>query len=83
MIDETVIRDLTELLAKSLTFSDIEAVGGYLFKSRTFDLHAIGGIDRKLSISPLNAAKILVEEAERKGRLKDLLVFTIELDGSP
>jgi class 3 adenylate cyclase len=83
MFDETVIKDLTELLGKSLTFSDIEAAGGYLFKNRTYDLHAVAGIDKKLSISPLNAAKILVEEADRKGRLKDLFSFTIELDGSP
>ena len=70
MFDETVIKDLTELLGKSLTYSDIEAAGGYLFKNRAFDLHAVAGIDKKLSISPLNAAKILVEEADRKGRVE-------------
>src|SRR5208283_4159412 len=82
MFDETLIKDLIELLGKSLNFKDIEAIGGYLFKSRAYDLHALAGVDAKLSISPLNAAKILVEEAERKGKLKDLFVFTIELDGS-
>ncbi len=82
MFDETLIKDLSELLGKSLNFKDIEAIGGYLFKSRTYDLHAAAGVDEKVSISPLNAAKILVDEAENKGKLKDLFVFTIELDGS-
>ncbi|MFI5369039.1 MAG: adenylate/guanylate cyclase domain-containing protein [Spirochaetia bacterium] len=82
MFDETLIKDLTELLGKSLNFKDIEAIGGYLFKSRAYDLHALAGVDAKVSISPLNAAKILVEETERKGKLKELFVFVIELDGS-
>jgi class 3 adenylate cyclase len=82
MFDETLVRDLVEMCGKSLTFSDIEAVGGYLFKDRTFSLHSVAGLDAKRSISPLNAAKILVEQAQRKDRLKDLFAFTIELDGS-
>jgi class 3 adenylate cyclase len=82
MFDETLIKDLIELLGKSLNFKDIEAIGGYMFKNRAYDLHDAAGVDGKLSISPLNAAKILVDEAERKGRLKDLFVFAIDLDGS-
>lgn len=82
MFDETLIKDLSELLGKSLNFKDIEAIGGYLFKNRSYDLHAVAGVDAKVSISPLNAAKILVDEAESKGKLKDLFVFIIELDGS-
>ena len=82
MFDPTLIKDLTELLGKSLNFKDMEAIGGYLFKSRSYDLHALAGVDAKVSISPLNAAKILVEETERKGKLKELFVFVIELDGS-
>ena len=34
MFDATLIKDLTELMGKSLNFKDIEAIGGYLFKSR-------------------------------------------------
>ncbi|MGD0727354.1 MAG: adenylate/guanylate cyclase domain-containing protein [Spirochaetia bacterium] len=83
MFDETLVKDLSELLGKSLNFKDIEAIGGYLFKNRSYDLHAVAGVDAKVSISPLNAAKILVDEAESQGKLKDLFVFTIELDGSP
>ena len=83
MFDETLVKDLSELLGKSLNFKDIEAIGGYLFKNRSYDLHAVAGVDAKVSISPLNAAKILVDKAESQGKLKDLFVFTIELDGSP
>jgi class 3 adenylate cyclase len=83
MFDETLLKDLVEMFGKSLTFNDIEAVGGYLFKQRAWSIHSIAGLEAKRSISPLNAAKILVEEAERKNRLKDLFSFAIELDGSP
>ncbi len=83
MFDETLVKDLVEMYGKSLSFTDIQAVGGYLFKDRSYSLHAISGVDHKVSISPLNAAKILVEETEKNGRLKDLFAFTFELDGSP
>ena len=32
MFDASLVKDLTEMMGKSLTFKDIEAVGGYLFK---------------------------------------------------
>ena len=83
MFDETLLKDLVEMFGKSLTFSDIEAVGGYLFKQRAWSVHATAGLEAKRSVSPLNAAKILVEEADKKNRLKDLFAFAIELDGSP
>ena len=74
MFDETLV---------NLTFTDIETVGGYIFKQRVWSIHTVAGMDAKRSIFPLNAAKILVEEVERVNRLKDLFAFTIELDGSP
>jgi class 3 adenylate cyclase len=83
MFDETLIKDLIEMCGKSLSFTDVEAIGGYLFKKRSFSIHESAGLDPKRSISPLNAAKILVEEVEKQKRLKDLFTFTIELDGSP
>ncbi len=83
MFDEALIKDLIEMYGKSLSFTDIEAVGGYLFKQRSYSIHAVAGFDPKRSVSPLNAAKVLVEEVEKKNRLKDLFAFTIELDGSP
>jgi len=83
MFDETLVKDLVEMYGKSLTFTDIQSVGGYLFKNRSYSLHATAGMDHKVSISPLNAARILVEESEKNGRLKDLFAFTFELDGSP
>jgi len=83
MFDETLQKDLIEMFGKNLTFKDIEAIGGYLFKERAWDVHSISGTDPKVSISPLNAAKILLGEAEKKGRMKDLFAFAIELDGSP
>ncbi len=83
MFDETLQKDLIEMFGKNLTFKDIEAIGGYLFKTRSWDIHRVAGTDTKVSISPLTAAKILVGEAESRGRMKDLFAFAIELDGSP
>ena len=83
MFDQTLVKDLVEMYGKSLSFTDIEAIGGYLFKERTFSIHETAGMDPKRSISPLNAAKILVEQVEKKNRLKDLFAFSIELDGAP
>ncbi len=82
MFDEALLKDLIELYGKNLTFTDIEAVGGYLFKDRAYSIHMAAGLDVKRSVSPLNAAKILVEEVEKRRRLTDLFAFTFELDGS-
>ena len=82
MFDETLLKDLIEMYGKSLTFGDIEAVGGYLFKERAYSIHAAAGLDLKRSVSPLNAAKILVEDSEKRKKLADLFAFTFELDGS-
>ncbi len=82
MFDETLLKDLVEICGKSLSYKDIVAIGGYLFKDRGYDLHAVAGADAKMSMSPLNAAKVLVEDADKKGRVKDLFAFTIELDGT-
>jgi class 3 adenylate cyclase len=83
MFDASLVKDLTEMMGKSLTFKDVEAVGGYLFKDHGFSSHQLAGVDRKLSISPLNAARTLAEECERTGRLEELFAFVFELNGVP
>jgi len=83
MFDETLVKDLVEMYGKHLTFNDIQSVGSYLFKDRAYSIHAASGTDTKKSVSPLNAARILVEDAEHRDRLQDLFAFTFELDGSP
>jgi len=83
MFDASLVKDLTEMMGKSLTFKDIEAVGGYVFKDRGFSTHQLAGVDLKVSISPLNAARVLVQECERQRRLEELFAFVFELDGVP
>jgi len=83
MFDASIVKDLTEMMGKSLTFKDIEAVGGYLFKDHGYSTHRLAGVDHKVSISPLNAARALVQECERKTLLKELFAFVFELDGMP
>jgi class 3 adenylate cyclase len=83
MFDAALVKDLAEMLGKSLTFKDIDAVGVYLFKDQSYRTHNVTGTSKGVSISPLNAARRLVEECERKNRLKDLFAFAFELEGMP
>jgi class 3 adenylate cyclase len=82
MFDESLLKDLVEMCGKCLSYKDIEAIGGYLFKDRGYDLHSVAGTDAKVSMSALNAAKVLVEDAEKRDRVRDLFAFMIELDGT-
>ena len=61
MFDTALVKDLTEMLGKSLTFKDVEAVGGYIFKDHGFSVHTVAGVNKGVSISSLNAAKALVQ----------------------
>jgi class 3 adenylate cyclase len=83
MFDTALRKDLIEMMGKSLTFNDIEAIGGYLFNDLSYRTHSEAGVDKKVSISPLNAAKTLVAKCESKKILKDLFAFVFELDGAP
>ncbi len=80
MFDLTLQKDLIEVIGKSLTFTDIETVGKYFFKD--FNTHKFAQISNTQTISPLNAAKILVEACNEKNKTEDLFKFAIELDGS-
>ena len=83
MFDTSLVKDLAEMLGKSLTFKDVEAIGGYIFKDHSYRTHAVAGVARGVSISPLNAAKKLVEECENRNKIKDLFAFAFELEGVP
>ncbi len=83
MFDTALVRDLAEMMGKNLTFKDMDAVGGYIFRDHTYSTHSVAGVDKKVSISPLNAARMLVENCEKNGKLKDLFAFVFELDGAP
>ncbi len=79
-IDLTLTKDLTEMLAKSLLFRDLEAIGSYLLKD--YSAHLYGSIPKHITIAPLKAATILVSECQSRGKIKELLSFVIELDGT-
>jgi class 3 adenylate cyclase len=78
LFDLSLRRELTELLGKSLTFKDVETIGSDLFRS--YNTHELEKISHNVSISPLNAAKRLVDECERKNKLKELFSLVIQLD---
>lgn len=83
MFDTSLVKDLTEMLGKSLTFKDIDAIGGYIFKNHSYKTHAVAGVHKGVSVSPLNAAKILVQECESRNKLQELFSFVFELEGVP
>lgn len=80
MLDLTLIKDLTEIIGNNLTSPDIEIIGAYFFKK--YDTHILEGIPKTVTISPLRAAKRLVEECLNSNKIHDLVSFTIELDNS-
>jgi class 3 adenylate cyclase len=82
MFDTALIRDLAETMGKNLTFKDVDAIGGYVFKDHAYSTHAVAGVDKKVSISPLNAARMLIENCEKERKLKELFAFVFELDGA-
>jgi len=80
MFDLTLIKDLTEMLAKSLTFPDLESIGKYFFKN--YNSHKLLGLADTQTVSTLTAAKLIVDECIENKKINDLFVFTIELDGT-
>jgi class 3 adenylate cyclase len=78
--DLTLVRYLTELLGRNLTFPDIEMIGRYFFKE--YSTHRIEKTSDSITISPLSASRVLVTECEKHNKLADLLAFVIELDGT-
>jgi len=81
MIDLTIIKDMTEILGKSLSFPDVEAIGKYFFKD--FSTHKLEKISDRMTISSLTAAGRVVEECNNHKKIEELLQFIIELDGNP
>ena len=80
MFDLTLVKDLTEMIGKSLTFLDIEVIGNYFFKN--YNTHKLENIAQSVTISPLTAAKRLVNECENKNKIKEFFAFIIEIDGT-
>lgn len=80
MIDLTLTKDLTEMLAKSLLFRDFETIGSYFFKG--YSAHMLGNVPKNVTIAPHKAASILVSECQARNKIDDLLSFIIELDGT-
>jgi len=78
LFDLTITKDLIELIGKNLTFPDIESVGKYIF--RKYSTHSLENVDENISISPLSAARRLVQKCEEENKLNDLFCFIISLD---
>lgn len=80
MFDITLIKELSEIIGKSLKFIDIEGIGKYFFKD--YSSHKINKTPETHTISNLLAAKTIVNYCLEKGKLEDLIKFIIELDGN-
>jgi class 3 adenylate cyclase len=71
--------DLCELIAGSFTTDGVDELGRLLFRS--YSSHAIAGADNHITISRQRAARLLVDEAESRSRLPELVKLVAELDG--
>ncbi len=80
MIDITLIKDMTEMMGKSLSFTDVELLGKYFFKD--FSAHRSLNIRDTQSISSLSASTALVNLCLEKNKIDDLFLFVIELDNA-
>jgi class 3 adenylate cyclase len=71
--------DLREVIAGSFTSDDVDELGRLLFRS--YSSHEKAGADNHITISRPRAAGLLVEEAEARSKLPDLVQLIAELDG--
>ena len=71
--------DLRELIAGSFTSDDVDELGRLLFRS--YSSHEKAGADNHITISRPRAAELLIEEAESRSKLPDLIQLVAELDG--
>jgi len=78
---ETIERELVEMLSKSFTFNDLEALGKDIF-GRKYDTHKLEGLTQRVSISPTTAAKRMVSECAENNKLETLALMLIQLDGN-
>jgi class 3 adenylate cyclase len=72
--------DLRELIAGSFSSAGVDELGRLLF--RTYSSHSIAGADNHITISPQRAAELLVDQAEARQKLGELVKLIAELDGS-
>ena len=79
-IDLSLMRELTEIMGRSLTFKDVETIGSDMFTK--YSTHNIENVVDTVSISPLNASKSLVTECEGKKKLEQLVSIVLQLDGN-
>jgi class 3 adenylate cyclase len=71
--------ELTELIASSFSLDGIDELGRLVF--RQYSSHAVAGEDKHITISRHRGAQLLVEEADAKGRIGDLIKLIADLDG--
>ena len=72
--------ELTELIAASFNLDGVDELGRLVF--RQYSTHSVAGEDKHITISRQRGAQLLVEEAEDKGRIGDLIKLVADLDGS-
>ncbi len=71
--------DLCELISGSFTSDGIDELGRLIF--RDYSSHCVAGADKHITISRPRAAQLLVDHAEKRGKLAELVQLIAELDG--
>jgi class 3 adenylate cyclase len=72
--------ELCELIAGSFNLSGVDELGRLVF--RQYSTHSVAGEDKHITISRHRGAQLLVEQAEMRGRIADLVKLIADLDGS-
>ena len=67
------------MLASTFTSDGMDELGRLLF--RHYSGHQVAGADRHMTLSRPRAAQILVQHADERGKLSDLVQLVAELDG--
>ena len=79
LISPALRNDLVELIAGAFGSDSIDELGRLAF--RKYSSHEIAGEDTHITISRRRAARLLVEHAEQRESLPDIIRLIAELDG--
>lgn len=79
MLDAVLRKDLVELIGSNFNSDQINKLGQYVLSH--FDVHDLCAMDRHITVPALDAARVLVEQAEEKKKVSGLLEVLIETDG--
>ncbi len=77
---DTFPRDLSEMMARSFSFKDIDEIGRDVFHS--YNTHELEGVLVEITVSSLTAASRLVKECIEKKAVLQLFNYLMQIEGN-